>query len=237
MNKAPSPSAPPPSASCRWDPLLLHRPIFWMSFPRLDAHSFLTPLHSPQKSEHHRTDDETVLLVHRRPNPPPGNKNPPSPVTPPRVYVPMPMRSWVLHTFHATTSCHLGVSRTTRLIAHFFWWIGVSITTYWWIRRCLECRARKTSRQGVRWPSLSLHLPDSPGITVSVDYFGPLALTPRGNLYASSFSLTASAAAPTCLPSRQRSSQSTAPRTSSSTSIYCPLSVPCDTYLRQRPTL
>ena len=51
------------------------------------------------------------------------------------------------------------------------------------IRRCLKCQARKTSRQTIRWPILSLLLPNSPRITVSVDYFGPLSLTPRGNAY------------------------------------------------------
>ena len=35
-----------------------------------------------------------------------------------------------------------------------------------------------------RWPIFSVPLPHGPGITVSVDYFGPLPLTPRGNFYA-----------------------------------------------------
>ena len=42
---------------------------------------------------------------------------------------------------------------------------------------------RKTSRHTIRWPTLSLPLPNGPGITVSVDYFGPLPLTPRGNVH------------------------------------------------------
>ena len=42
-----------------------------------------------------------------------------------------------------------------------------------WVRRCLKCQARKTSRQINRWPTLSIPLPDSPGVSVSVDYFGP----------------------------------------------------------------
>ena len=42
---------------------------------------------------------------------------------------------------------------------------------------------RKTSRQTVRWPILPIPLPNSPGVAVSVDYFGPLSITARGNSY------------------------------------------------------
>ena len=45
----------------------------------------------------------------------------------------------------------------------------------------LPHQARKTSRQTVRWPVLPL--PNSPGVAVSVDYFGPLPITARGNSY------------------------------------------------------
>ena len=51
------------------------------------------------------------------------------------------------------------------------------------MRRCLKCQARKTSRQTVCWPVLPIPLPNSPGFAVSVDYFGPLPITARGNLY------------------------------------------------------
>ena len=55
--------------------------------------------------------------------------------------------------------------------------------TKWRVRRCLKCQARKTSRQTVRWPILPIPLPNSPGVAVSVDYFGPLPITARGNSY------------------------------------------------------
>ena len=51
------------------------------------------------------------------------------------------------------------------------------------MRRCLKCQALKTSRQTVRWPVLPIPLPNSPGVAVSVDYFGPLPTTVRGNSY------------------------------------------------------
>ncbi len=135
------------------------------------------------KSKLHRTDDNTALLVLQPPNHPPGNNPPSSALPSPRVYVPMLMRPWVLQTCHATTSLHLGVTRTVRMLARFYWWVGMDASARWWIRRCLTCQARKTSRQTIRWPILSLPLPNGPGIAVSVDYFGPLPLTPRGNVH------------------------------------------------------
>ena len=95
----------------------------------------------------------------------------------------MLMRLWVLNTCHADTSLHLGVTRTVRTLARFYWSIGMDISACSLIRRCLHCQARKNSRQTTRWPTLSLPLPNGPGITVSVDYFGPLPLTPRGNVH------------------------------------------------------
>ena len=135
------------------------------------------------KGRLHRTDDETALLVQRPPTSQPGNSLPPPAPYPPRIYVPMLMRPWVLNTCHADTSLHLGVTRTVRMLARFYWWIGMDVSARWWIRHCLHCQAPKTSRHTIRWPTLSLPLPDGPGITVSVDYFGPLPLTPRGNVY------------------------------------------------------
>lgn len=35
----------------------------------------------------------------------------------------------------------------------------------------------------VRWPIYSIPLPNKPRVAVSVDYFGPLSIIPRGNAY------------------------------------------------------
>ena len=89
-----------------------------------------------------------------------------------------------MHAFHAEASCHLGVTRTLKMLERFYWWVGMDVcTAKWWVRRCLRCQARKTSCQTIRWPTLSVPLPNSPGIPVSVDYFGPLPTTARGNAY------------------------------------------------------
>ena len=74
------------------------------------------------KSQFHRTDDDTVLLARQQPKRPNARNSHTSSTAPPsRIYVLMLMRAWVLHTYHATTSCPLGVSRTASMLARFFW--------------------------------------------------------------------------------------------------------------------
>ena len=102
---------------------------------------------------------------------------------PVRIYVPLLVRPWIMHACHADASCHLGVTRTLKMFERFYRWVGMKACTKWWVRRCLKCQARKTSRQTVRWPILSIPLPNSPGVTASVDHFGPLPITARGNSY------------------------------------------------------
>ena len=59
----------------------------------------------------------------------------------------------------------------------------MSVYTPWWLRHCLKFQAQKTPRLTGRWPIISMHRPEGPGIAISVDYFGPLLVTPRGNTY------------------------------------------------------
>ena len=100
-----------------------------------------------------------------------------------RIYVPLLARPWIMHACHADASCHLGVTRTLKMLERFCWWVGMEACTKWWVRHYLKCQARKTSRQTVRWPILPIPLSNSPGVAVSVDYFGPLPITARGNSY------------------------------------------------------
>ena len=55
--------------------------------------------------------------------------------------------------------------------------------TRWWVRRYLNCQAREPSCHIIRWPTLSVPLPEIPDVSVSVDYFGPLPTKERGNSY------------------------------------------------------
>ena len=59
----------------------------------------------------------------------------------------------------------------------------MDMCTRWWLRHCLKCQARKTPRLTVRWPIISMPLPEGLGVAISVDYFGPLPVTPRGKTY------------------------------------------------------
>ena len=93
------------------------------------------------------------------------------------------MRPWIMQACQSTASCHLGTTRTLRMLERLYWWIGMNVCTRWWLRHCLKSQARKTPRTTVRWPSISMPLPKGPGVAVSVDYFGPLPVTPRGNTY------------------------------------------------------
>ncbi|CAB1119117.1 unnamed protein product [Ectocarpus sp. CCAP 1310/34] len=70
-----------------------------------------------------------------------------------------------------------------RLLERFYWWIGLDRSVRWWLRACLVCQARKTSRQTARWPVIALPLPQGPGTVFGVDFFGPLPVTAKGNSY------------------------------------------------------
>ena len=40
-----------------------------------------------------------------------------------------------MHACHADASCHLGVTRTLKMLKHFYWWVGTEACTRWWVRR------------------------------------------------------------------------------------------------------
>ena len=104
----------------------------------------------------------------------------------------MLIRPWVLRGCHADSVCHFGVTRTLQMLQRFNWWVGFDQSVRWWIRRCLFCQTRETSRQTIRWPTTFVPLPSGPGQIVSVEYFGPLPITRNGNkhklLYTDRFS-------------------------------------------------
>ena len=86
-----------------------------------------------------------------------------------RIYVPLLMRPWVMQARHSTASCHLGAARTLPMLERFYWWIGMIIFTPR-LLNCLKCQVRKTSREAIRWPSITMSSPKGPGIADSVDY-------------------------------------------------------------------
>ena len=106
------------------------------------------------KSQLFHGDDDTILLVrkHTPPPPPDGRSCSSRQLTnaPTRIYVPLMARPWIMHACHSGASCHLGVTRTLRMLERFCWWVSMEICTKWWVRRCLKCQVRKPSRQTVR---------------------------------------------------------------------------------------
>ena len=137
---------------------------------------------------HVTTDDgDTVPLLVRKPTQ--GSNRPTGRVAsllndePIRIFVPTLLRPLVLQRCHASVSCHLGVSRTLRMLERFYFWIGMEQCVRWWIRRCFMCQARKSPRMCVHWPVINIPLPDGPGEAISLDYFGPLPTTSDGNKY------------------------------------------------------
>lgn len=74
------------------------------------------------------------------------------------------------------------IAKTLRLLEQFFWWIGMSMCTRWWLRRCFKRQARLT------WPIHPISLPSGLGVAINVDYYGPLPTAPRSNAYILIFS-------------------------------------------------
>ena len=100
------------------------------------------------------TDDDGILLLERK-------LTPPTPVCPDkpggraarhfhdkptRIYVPLLMQPWIMQAFHANAAFHFGVARTLSMRERFYWWIGMSVCTQWWLRRFLQCQPQKSSR-------------------------------------------------------------------------------------------
>ena len=166
------------------------RPNVWRATSRTSVHLSQTK-ELADKGLLHTTDDDIVLII-RNPTLPPTRSDKPNSVgriacllndEPARIYIPLLMRSWIMQACHSTASCHLGTTRTLRMLERFHWWIGMNVCTRMWLRHCLKCQARKTPRLTVHWLIITMPLPEGPDVAVSVDYFGPLPVTPRGNTY------------------------------------------------------
>lgn len=142
------------------------------------------------------TNKHSIILLARKPTKPPSAASRPGGRAarllndePIRIYVQLLTRLWIMQACHADASCHLSTVRTLSILERLYWWIGMmNVCAKLWIRHYLPCQARKSSRQTVRWPILSLLLPSGPGISVNVDYYsGPLPASPRGNACISLF--------------------------------------------------
>lgn len=144
-------------------------------FPALTRPDTSNVLDIVNKGKLYAMDDDIFLLV-RLPTPSPlpepdqpsghaarllGNE-------PIRVYVPLLMRPWSMRACHTTVSCHLGITHSLCMLASLYWSVGIDAAVRWWLRHCFKCQARKTPGQTVRWPMISLPLPDGSDVVVSV---------------------------------------------------------------------
>ena len=71
------------------------------------------------------TTDEDIILLVRNPTLPPTRSDEPNSVgraacllndEAVRIYVPLLMRPWIMQACHSTASCHLGTTRTLRML-------------------------------------------------------------------------------------------------------------------------
>ena len=89
-------------------------------------------------------DDDTILLVRKlipvtsAPDDHYDRRSPPPFDDLVRIYMPLLARSWIMHACHANASCHLGVTRTLKMLEHLYWWVDMEACYKWWVRRCLK---------------------------------------------------------------------------------------------------
>ena len=138
------------------------------------------------KDRIHATDDDIVLLI-PNPTPPPTGSDKTklcwASCLLAKRRAGSQVRPLLMCACHSTASCHLGTTRTLRILEQFYWWVGVNVCTRWWHRHCLKCQAPNTRRLTVRWPIISMPLPDGPDVAVSVDYFGPFRSRHEADTY------------------------------------------------------
>ena len=79
-----------------------------------------------------------------------------------------------------TSSCHAHTQNASRLRLVDSYKSGHEKV----VQRCLKYHARKNYGQPVRWSVLHIPVLNSPGVSIIVDYFGPLSTMARGGAIA-----------------------------------------------------
>ena len=113
-------------------------PTFCRATPRTSVPPFRTSRKWLVKNDYARPTTTSSVLPVRNPTPPPTTSDEPSSVgrsacllndEPIRIYVSLLMRPWIMQACHSTTSCHLGTTRTMRMLGRFSWWIDMNVCT------------------------------------------------------------------------------------------------------------
>ena len=111
------------------------RPQYATTYPRTNASDTADILDLATKGRLIQGDHDTTLLARKptaaasgpdgrsaRLQRPPFNE-------PTRIYVPLLARPWIMHVCHGDASCHLGVTRTLKMLERFYWWVGMEACT------------------------------------------------------------------------------------------------------------
>ena len=101
-----------------------------------------------------------------------------------RVVVPDSLKAFVLRRHHGLPlSGHCGRRKVYNKMVERYWWKGMSRDVKRWVRACLVCAKRKTTRPLKAGPPRSVCVTKRPFDIVAIDLVGPCSQTLDGNKY------------------------------------------------------
>jgi len=110
--------------------------------------------------------------------------SPDQPTSRVRLVVPEPMRKAILIAHHESILAgHRGFHGTYNRLRRNYFWPGMRADVHAWVASCLTCARRKIDRRGATSGLVGIPGGDRPFSTISMDFLGPLPVTPRGNKY------------------------------------------------------
>ena len=117
-----------PNALHHYRPAVVLPPDLLSCYPSHERPSLSDIQELAGKGQLHTTDDDFVLLVRNR-TPPLTTSDEPSSVGRAAcllndeligIYVPLLMRPWITQAWHSTAYCHIGTTRTFRMLKRFY---------------------------------------------------------------------------------------------------------------------
>lgn len=101
--------------------------------------------------------------------------HPPSECPHDRTFVPVPLRTKLLHQVHATLSSgHPGITATLHLLRNRFWWSTKSADTIQFVNNCIVCNTSKTPRQLPAGLIQPLPIPQCPWSHIAINFITDL---------------------------------------------------------------
>lgn len=118
------------------------------------------------------------------------------------IFIPLLPKPWIMHVRHANASGHLGVTHTLKIFGRFYWWGSYGSLHNMVVVPLPEMPDTRTDNR----PVLPILLPNSAGVSISVEYFEPQP-TMVEVIHVSYSSQIASGAMRICTLSSQTNSQ------------------------------